>query len=228
MNKNTIVILTTVSPILMNNWIDKVPAVLQSWFCVEQIGNAIADILLGYTNPSGKLPSTFPVRWENCSAYKTYAVEVSISRYDDQIFVGYRYFDNNKIEPLFSFEFGLSYTTFEFSDLNISKNHFTQDKQIEILFKVKNSGTRTGKEVVQLYISDLKSSLPRSVKELKRFSKIELNPGELKEVKFILTPDDFKFFDPEIDNWKLEHGEFQIIIGNSSRDIKLSASLFFE
>lgn len=227
-NKNTIVVLTTGSPVLMNNWIDKVPAILQSWFGGEQIGNAIADILLGYTNPSGKLPITFPVRWEDCSAYKTYAVEDSISRYDDQIFVGYRHFDKYNIEPQFPFGFGLSYTTFEFSDLRISKNKFTPDEQIEIFCKIKNTGNRTGKEIVQLYISDLKSSLPRPVKELKRFSKIELNPGESKEVKFILNSEDFKFFDPDIDDWKLEPSEFKIMIGNSSRDIKLSTNIFIE
>lgn len=227
-NKNTIVILTTGSPVLMNNWIDKVPAVLQTWFGGEQIGNAIADILLGNTNPSCKLPITFPIQWEDCSAFKTYTVEDGVSRYNDQIFVGYRHFDKYNIEPLFPFGFGLSYSTFEFSDLKVSKNNFTQDEQIEISCKVKNTGTRTGKEVVQLYIIDLKSSLPRPVKELKRFSKIELNPGESKEIRFILNSEDFKFFEPDIDDWKLESGEFKIMIGNSSRDIKLSTNIFIE
>lgn len=227
-NKNTIVILTTGSPVLMNNWIDKVHAVLQSWFGGEQIGNAIADIILGNTNPSGKLPITFPVRWEDCSAYKTYSVENGISRYDDQIFVGYRHFDKYNIEPLFPFGFGLSYTTFEFSDLKISKNHFTHSEMIEVSFKIKNTGKRKGKEIAQLYVSDLVSSLPRPVKELKRFSKIELNPGESKEVKFILSSEDFKFFDPDIDDWKFEPGEFKIMIGHSSRDIKLSTNIIID
>lgn len=220
-NPNTVVILTTGSPVLMTQWIEKVPALIELWFAGEEIGNAIASVLLGEVNPSGKLPMTFPVNWEDCSAYNSYKKESGITRYDDGIFVGYRHFDKNGINPLFPFGFGLSYTAFEYFDLKINKSKFSKNEEIEISFKVKNTGNVKGKEVPQLYISDPICSAERPIRELKRFTKIELIPNEIKEVKFILNDEDFKFYDVSLHDWKIEKGEFIISIGRSSHDIPL-------
>lgn len=221
-NPRTIVILTTGSPVLMNEWIDKVPAVLESWFAGEQIGNAIAEVILGETNPSGKLPITFPMRWEDCSAYETYKKEVGVSKYTDGIFVGYRHFEKYNIKPLFPFGFGLSYTQFEYSDIKVNKNKLGKNDSLIVSFKIKNVGERKGKEVAQLYISDPVCSVERPVKELKRFAKVELNPGEVKEISFTIYPKDLMFYDK---SWKIENGEFVLMIGSSSSDIKLKTAI---
>ena len=173
-NKNTIVVLTTGSPVLMSEWLNDVPGLMEAWFAGEQAGNAIAEVLLGETNPSGKLPMTFPVKWEDCSAFDTYMKEDSITRYEDGIYVGYRHFEKNKIKPLFPFGYGLSYTNFEYSGLNLSSKEINRNNKLRISFKLKNTGKVRGAEVVQLYIKDLVSSLDRPQKELKGFNKIEL------------------------------------------------------
>lgn len=221
-NPNTVVILTTGSPVLMNEWIDKVPAVLESWFAGEQIGNAIVEILIGEVNPSGKLPITFPVSWEDCSAFGTYKQESGISKYNDGIFVGYRHFEKHNIKPLFPFGFGLSYTQFYYSDINLSKSKLTQNDSLIVSFRVRNIGKLRGKEIVQLYISDPVCSVERPIKELKKFAKVELVPGEEKEISFTIHPDDLMFYDKL---WKVESGEFIIMIGSSSSDIKLKSSI---
>uniref|UniRef100_A0A832DFI2 Beta-glucosidase n=1 Tax=Ignavibacterium album TaxID=591197 RepID=A0A832DFI2_9BACT len=221
-NPNIVVILTTGSPVLMNEWIDKVPAVIESWFAGEQIGNAIAEILIGEVNPSGKLPITFPVRWEDCSAFGTYKQESGISKYSDGIFVGYRHFEKNNIKPQFPFGFGLSYTQFNYSDISLSKDKLTQNDSVIVSFRLRNIGKLKGKEVVQLYISDPVCSVERPIKELKKFVKVELVPGEEKEIHFTIQPDDLMYYDK---SWKVENGEFIIMIGSSSSDIKLKSSI---
>lgn len=221
-NPNTVVILTTGSPVLMNEWIDKVPAVLESWFAGEQIGNVIAEILIGEVNPSGKLPITFPIRWEDCSAFGTYKQKRGISEYTDGIFVGYRHFENHKIKPLFPFGFGLSYTQFNYSDITLSKNELTKNDSVIVSFRLRNIGKFRGKEIVQLYISDPVCSVERPLKELKKFAKVELAPGEEKQISFTIHPDDFMFYDK---SWKVENGEFIIMIGSSSSDIRLKSSI---
>ncbi|MFN4111587.1 MAG: glycoside hydrolase family 3 C-terminal domain-containing protein, partial [Ignavibacteria bacterium] len=224
-NKNTIVILTTGSPVLMNQWIDSVPVILESWFGGEQIGNAIAEILIGETNPSGKLPITFPFKWEDCSSFTTYMKEDSISRYDDGIFIGYRHFDKNNIKPLFPFGFGLSYTTFEFNNLRTYKDSIKLNEKIMLSFTLKNTGLLSGKEVAQLYIKPLNTKTERAIKELKRFQKVNLESGEEKIITFILSDDDFKYYDENKKEWTLEAGEYEILIGSSSEDIKLRTKI---
>jgi beta-glucosidase len=221
-NKNTIVVLTTGSPVLMSEWIKNTKAILQTWFAGEQIGNAVAEILLGETNPSGKLPITFPIRWEDCSAYPYYMKDDSITRYDDGIFVGYRHFEKYNIKPLFPFGYGLSYTTFELSDLKLSKSNLSIGDSLKIMLKVKNVGSRKGKEVVQLYVGAKESRIERPIKELKRFQKIELNSGEDEEISFYLTTDDLKYYDELSSSWKVEDGKYQIFIGNSSDNLSLT------
>lgn len=221
-NKNTIVVLATGSPVLMNEWVDNVSGLIEAWFAGEQAGNAIAEVLIGETNPSGKLPMTFPKRWDDCSAFNTYKKEDGTTRYEDGIYVGYRHFEKNKIEPLFPFGYGLSYTTFNYSDLNLSSKEISQDEKLIVRTKIKNTGKVGGSEIVQLYIKDIQSSLDCPEKELKGFKKVYLKAGEEKTIEFALDKSALSFFDPKIKNWVAEASEFEVLIGSSSKEIKLN------
>jgi len=217
-NKNTIVVITSGSPVLMSNWLDKVNAVVETWFGGDEIGNAVADVLTGKYNPSGKLPITFPKKWEDCSAYDSYHKQDSISNYSDGIFVGYRYFDKENIEPLFPFGYGLSYTQFSFNNMKV----MTSGDNFIVTFDIKNTGNIKGAEVPQLYIHDMNPIIEKAPKELKRFSRVTIEPGETKNVEFKLTKNDFKYYDSSNHNWTVNPGDYEILVGSSSRDIKLS------
>jgi len=213
LNENVVVVINSGSPVLMDKWINKVDGILEIWFGGEEIGNAVADVLLGNYNPSGKLPVTFPKSWEDCPAYKTYKAKDGVTYYSEGIFVGYRHFDKYNVQPLFPFGYGLSYTTFEYSNLQVIGK--------EISLELKNSGNFTGSEVVQLYIKDAEASVEKPEKELKGFKKIMLKPGETKKINFTLDHKSLSFFDPSANAWKFEPGKYVIMIGSSSRDIKL-------
>ena len=210
-------------------WLDKVPAVIQSWYLGTMIGPSMADVISGKTNPSGKLPFSFPKRLEDNGAHSFGAESYpGIERegkspqqqYLEDILVGYRWHDTKKIPAMFPFGHGLSYTTFEYGKASLSPNMMEGDKSITVSVPVTNIGKVAGKEVVQLYIADEKSSLPRPLKELKGFKKVELNPSQTEVVKFEITPDDLKFFDDKAHEWIAEPGKFKVYIGSSSTDIK--------
>ena len=220
-NKNVIVVLNSGSPVIMNNWINKVSGVLEAWFGGEEVGNAIADVLLGDYNPSGKLPVTFPKSWKDCSAYKTYKAQDSVSNYSDGIFVGYRHFDKDNIQPLFPFGFGLSYTKFSYSGLKIEPAT-DSDGNFKIAFKVENSGKVLGTEIPQLYLSMLNSKVARPAKELKAFDRITLKPGETKEVEFYVNRNALAYFNDKNESWITEPGKVKVMVGSSSRDIRLA------
>ena len=220
-NKNTVVVLTTGSPVLMDKWLDNVSGLIEAWFAGEQAGNAIAEVLLGETNPSGKLPMTFPKRWEDCSAFDSYKKLDSTTIYEDGIYVGYRHFEKKNIQPLFPFGFGLSYTTFKYNDLKLSSKEIAKNDKLTVTINVKNTGKVKGSEVVQLYVRDLESSIDRPVKELKGFKKVSLNPGEERIVEFPIDQKTLSFFNPKLKDWTTESGEFEILIGSSSQDIQL-------
>jgi beta-glucosidase len=220
-NKNTIVVLNVGSPVEMP-WIDQVPAVVQLWYDSQEQGNALADILFGDENPSGKLPTTFPVRLEDNPAYINYPGENGKVRYGEGIFVGYRYYDKKKLEPLFPFGHGLSYTTFKHSNLKLSAKSITPDQTLKVKVDVTNTGRLAGKEIVQLYVRDVKSTFARPEKELKAFEKVELNPKQTKTITFTLDREAFWYFDTVKNAWSTEPGEFEILVGASSRDIRLS------
>lgn len=215
-NKNLIVVLTTGSPVLMDRWIDKVDGLIEAWFAGEQAGNAIAEVLLGETNPSGKLPITFPKRWEDCSAYPTYKKEDGITRYKDGIYVGYRHFEKNNIKTLFPFGYGLSYSSFNYNDLKLSSKEIDANDKLLVSLKLKNTSNLKGSEIVQLYIKDVNSSIDRPVKELKGFKKVNLNPGEERTVEMTIDKNALSFFDPKTKKWVAESGEFEILVGSSS------------
>ena len=218
-NPKTIVVMTSGAPILMNDWIDKIPSVIQAFYYGQEGGNAIADVLLGKISPSGKLPATFLKRWEDSPAFGNYPGDGEKVEYKEGIFVGYRWFDAKNIEPLFPFGHGLSYTNFEYSNLKLIKG---KTGELSVQFDIKNTGKRDGAEAAQLYVQDLKSSLSRPLKELKGFEKVFLKSGEKKNISIQLKQDAFAFYDPTKSSWIAEKGDFKILVGSSSRDIRLS------
>jgi beta-glucosidase len=202
-------------------WINEVNSLLEAYYPGEEGGNAIANVLFGKVNPSGKLPETFPVKVSDNPAFGNYPGANNVVNYAEGIYVGYRHYDTRNIEPLFPFGHGLSYTTFEYKDLKIIK----KGKVIFARFSVKNRGGADGSEVAQLYIHDLVSSENRPLKELKNFEKIFLKAGETKHISFEITDEDLSFFSAKQNNWVLESGEFEVLIGSSSRDIRLKKKL---
>lgn len=217
-NPNTIVVMQTGSPVFMP-WLDKVAAVVQAWYPGQEGGNAIADVLLGNVNPAGKLPFSFISSYDHSPAFKDYKDKSLKSPYAEGIFVGYRYLDKHRIKPLFPFGHGLSYTTFRYSGLKVEPepgNH-----TFKVSLKITNTGKRAGTEIVQLYISDIESSLERPEKELKGFARIHLNPGQSKTVTLKLNSGSFAFFDPNPDRWRVETGDFEVSVGSSSEQIQL-------
>jgi beta-glucosidase len=221
-NKNTIVVLNVGSAVEMP-WIDKVPAVLQLWYDGQEQGNALADILFGDETPSGKLPTTFPVRLEDNPAYTNYPGENGRVRYGEGIFVGYRYYDKKKLAPLFPFGHGLSYTTFKYGNLRLSAKSITPSQTLKVKADVTNTGKVPGREIVQLYVRDVKSTFARPEKELKAFQKVELKPGQTRTVTFSLDREAFWYFDAVKNTWATETGEFEILVAASSRDIRLNS-----
>ncbi len=218
-NPHTIVVLNTGSPITMP-WIDHVAAVLQAWYPGQECGNAIADVLFGDVIPSGKLPQTFPVRVEDNPAYLNFPGENGKVYYGEGLFVGYRYYDKKRIAPLFPFGFGLSYTTFGYGSLRLSAQKITPDVTLEVSVEVTNTGSRAGKEVVQLYVRDRQARLQRPDKELKSFAKVHLEPGESKTVTLSIGRSELAYYDDRAHQWVAEAGEFEVLVGASSQDIR--------
>ncbi|MBN1693755.1 MAG: glycoside hydrolase family 3 C-terminal domain-containing protein [Dehalococcoidales bacterium] len=219
-NPDTVVVLNNGSPLAMDPWLKKVSAVVEALFPGQECGNAIADVLFGDVNPSGKLPDTFPRRYQDNPAFAHYPGANGKVHYKEGIFVGYRHYDAKNIEPLFPFGHGLSYTSFQYGNLKVSPARARAGGKISVSIDIKNTGKVAGKEVVQLYVSDLKSSLPRPPKELKAFQKMNILPDETKTVKFALDNEAFSFYDPALKQWVSEPGDFEILVGSSSRDIR--------
>ncbi len=217
-NPRTIVVMTSGAPILMRDWLDKVPGVVQSFYYGQEGGNALADILLGKHSPSGKLPVTLPKRWEDSSAFGRFPGDGKSLVYSEGVFVGYRWFDKEKIEPEFPFGFGLSYTSFQYLNPSLSE---TPEGDLNVTVRVKNTGKRDGSEVVQLYVEDLKSTVPRPPRELKGIGKVFLKAGESRPVTIPFRKKDLAFYDTTTSSWKAEAGDFSILIGSSSRHIRL-------
>jgi beta-glucosidase len=223
-NKNTIVVIVAGSPVTMTKWIGRVPAVVQAWYGGQEAGHAIGDILFGLQNPSGKLPVTFPKQWPDSPAYGNYPGERLHVAYAEGIYVGYRGFDKRDVEPLFPFGHGLSYTKFDYSGLKIMPAKVPAGKLVVVTMQVRNSGSRAGAEIVQLYVHDVKASVDRPLKELKGFQRVTLNSGEERKVSFTLDKAAMSFFSTAKDDWVAESGAFEVWIGASSRDIRLKGA----
>lgn len=219
-NPNLAVVFVSGNAVAMP-WIDRVPAVLEAWYSGSEAGNALADVLFGAVNPSGKLPFTFPVRLEDCSAHSAgeYPGEGQVV-YRDGIFVGYRWIEKERIEPLFSFGHGLSYTTFDIANVRADRTSLATTGRLRVSADVTNTGGRAGAEVVQLYIGDKLSSLPRPVKELKGFEKVYLAPGQSRTVTFEIDPGMLACYDDAKGAWVAEPSEFTAYVGAASDDIR--------
>lgn len=229
-NKNLVVVNISGTGVAMP-WVNKVPAILQAWYLGNETGNAIADVLSGDVNPSGKLPYTYYADLMQCGAHKLgeypgtpskdkFGNEIFDMPYNEGIYVGYRFIDKNKLKPTFPFGHGLSYTTFNYGKATIDKTKGSRKDTFTVSVPVTNTGKRAGSEIVELFISDSKSSIDRPVKELKGFSKVALAPGETKTVTFEITEPDLSFFDADKHEWVCEPGDFEAIIGASSADIR--------
>ena len=223
-NPNTVVVLHNGSPVEMP-WIGRVKAVLEAYLGGQAVGLAEVRVLFGDVNPSGHLPETFPLRLADNPSYLFYGGEGNVAEYREGIFVGYRYYDRKEAEVLFPFGHGLSYTSFAYSDLRLSASEITDQDTLTASVRVKNTGKCAGKEVVQLYVGDVESSVFRPVRELKGFEKVALEPGEEKEVSFTLDKRSFAYWNTQIHDWHVESGAFAIEIGHSSRDIALRAEV---
>jgi beta-glucosidase len=227
-NPHTIVVFNTGDPVTMTKWLDTTPALLDMWYGGQEAGAALASILFGDFNPSGKLPVSFPKKWEDSPAYGHYPGENLEVNYAEGIYVGYRYFDTKNVEPQFPFGFGLSYSTFGFSGLTVTPFKTSGKTGLPgsvVTLKVRNTGTRAGAEVVQLYVHDGHSKIDRPVRELKGFERVELKPGESRTVRFTLDREALSYWSPTAKGWVAEPGKFEIQVGDSSRDIRLRGIL---
>lgn len=222
--KNIIVVLSNGAPIEMP-WLGKVKAVLEAYLGGQALGGAIAELLFGDAVPCGKLAETFPKKLSDNPSYLNFPGEGDTVEYREGLFVGYRYYDKKQIEPLFPFGYGLSYTTFEYSNITADKEEISDKDTVKVSVNIKNTGKVSGKEIVQLYVRDVESSVIRPDKELKGFEKVELKPGEEKTVCFTLDKRSFAYYNVDIKDWYVESGVFEILIGISSEDIKLKKNI---
>ncbi|HHV09193.1 MAG TPA: glycosyl hydrolase [Clostridiales bacterium] len=222
--ENVVIVLHNGSPVEMP-WIKKVKGVIECYLGGEAVGSAQVDILFGDVNPSGKLPESFPIKLQDNSSYLYFGGEGDIVEYREGVFVGYRYYDKKEIEVLFPFGHGLSYTEFEYSDLKLDKEQMKDTENLRVSVIVKNTGAMKGKEVVQLYVGCEGGSIIRPLKELRGFEKLELMPGESKEVTFTLDKRAFAYWNTTLHDWHVETGAYKIMVGRSSRDIVLEQEI---
>ena len=231
-NPNTVIILVAGSPIDVSDWYDNVPAILNAWYPGMMGGNALARILFGDVNPSGKLPVTYPKKLDDHPAHKSKdrfpgdLKEMKIY-YEEGIYVGYRYFDDNQIDPFFPFGFGLSYTNFTLSNLRLDKDILKTKGAFNISVDIENIGEMAGSEVIQVYIEDDECSVNRPPKELQGFEKVYLEPGEKKTIEITLDESTLEFYSDKKGKFIIEEGSFTIYVGTSSRDLPISTKLKF-
>ena len=224
---NVVVVLCNGSAIEMP-WASKVKGIIEGYLGGQASGGAIADLLFGDANPCGKLAETFPKKLSDNPSYLNFPGEGDRVEYKEGLFVGYRYYDKKEMEVLFPFGHGLSYTTFEYTHIEVDKKAILDSDSVTVKVNVKNTGNVTGKEIVQLYVNDVESRVIRPDKELKGFEKIQLQPGEEKVVTFVLGKRAFAFYDVDLKDWLVETGDFNILVGDSSKNILLSESIRVE
>ena len=227
-NPRTVVVLQTGGPVEMP-WLDRVAAVIEAWYPGQEAGNAIADVLFGDAEPGGRLPQSFPTKWTDNPTQsqdaEVYPGKDGKVRYEEGVFIGYRHYDKTGIAPLFPFGFGLSYTQFALSDLQVDASRFEAEGEVSVSLDVANTGARTGSTVVQLYVGDEQASVPRPKRELKGFAKLALQPGEHRRVQLTLDARAFAFYRTAAKHWLVEPGQFTIEVGTSAADLPLAAEL---
>lgn len=222
--ENIVVVLHNGSPVSMP-WKDKVKGIVEAYLGGQAVGKAVANVLYGKVNPSGKLAETFPLRLEDTPCYLTYGKGIDRSEYTEGVFVGYRYYTSKNQEVLFPFGHGLSYTTFAYSNLCLDRTEMLDTEMLNVTVDVKNTGKRSGKEVVQLYVSPPATSVSRPIKELRGFEKVELAPGEKKTVTFRLSGRAFSYWNMEVSDWFVENGDYQIQVGKDASEVILAKQL---
>jgi len=222
-NPNTVVVLTAGGNVDMTQWMDDVPAVLHAWYPGQEGGTALAQILFGDYSPSGKLPASFERRWEDNPTFHSYYPPKGENRvaYAEGVFVGYRHYDRSPTKPVFAFGYGLSYARFEYGNLSVTPQTGNLNEPVQVSFDVRNTGRREAAEVAELYVGDTHASVPRPLKELKGFAKVNLRPGETKHVTLQLDRRAFAFYDVTKKDWSIEPGDFRILVGGSSDRIQL-------
>jgi beta-glucosidase len=230
-NKNTVVVLTSGGSADMNGWLDSVPALIQAWYPGQEGGTALAQILFGEVNPSGRLPVTFERRWEDNPTYANYypAADTKRVEYKEGVFVGYRGYERNNTKPLFPFGHGLSYTTFKYSNLSVKPvtggTAASAGPRYEVSFDVQNTGSREGADVAQVYIGDRHAKVPRPGKELKGFAKVNLRPGGTTRLVVALDARALSYFDVSAKQWRADPGDFDVLVGRSSEQIELRGKI---
>ena len=219
-NKNLAVVIISGNCVEMP-WVDEVPAILQGWYFGSEAGNAIADVIFGQCNPCGKLPFTIARKLEDFAPHSIgeYPGENHEVQYKEGIFVGYRWFDKEQMQVSYPFGFGLSYTTFEISEPKLEKSGYGMDEQIKAVVTVSNTGSVAGRETVQLYVRDEVASMTRNVKDLRGIAQVDLQPGESRDVEFVIGRDDLGFYNQKLE-FITEPGEFTLMAGSNSRDVK--------
>ena len=226
-NKNTIVVMTSGGGVDMTAWIDRVPALLEAWYPGQEGGTALAQLVFGEFNPSGRLPISMERRWEDNATHDTYYPKDDGKKveYSEGVFVGYRHFDKSAVKPLFPFGYGLSYTSFAYKNLTISSP--SADQEVSVAFDVTNTGTRAGADVAEVYVGDRHAPVPRPVKELKGFAKVSLNPGETRNVTVKLNRRAFSYYDVKKHSWTVAPGDFDLFVARSAADIELTGKVVF-
>jgi beta-glucosidase len=227
-NKNAIVVVTSGGGVDMSKWLDSVSALIQAWYPGQEGGRALAQVLFGEVNPSGRLPVTFERRWEDNPAHASYypmAADTKRVEYKEGIFVGYRGYEHNNTKPLFPFGHGMSYTTFKYSKLSVKPVTNGGGPHYEVSFDVQNTGSREGADVAQVYIGDTHAKVPRPAKELKGFAKVDLRPGETRRVVVPLDSRALSYYDASAKQWRAEPGDFEVLVGRSSERIELRGKL---
>ena len=224
-NKNTVVVMTSGGGVDMTAWVDHVPALLEAWYPGQEGGTAVAQVLFGEFNPSGRLPISIERRWEDDAAYNSYYPKEGSKKveYSEGIFVGYRHFDKSAVKPLFPFGYGLSYTSFTYKNLTISPA--SSDDQVAVAFDITNTGSRAGADVAEVFVGDHHAPVPRPVKELKGFAKVNLNPGETKNVSVKLDRRAFSYYDVKTHAWTVAPGDFDLFVARSAADIELTGKV---
>ncbi len=225
-NKNVIVVITSGGGVDMQPWLDRVPALFEAWYPGQEGGTALAQLLFGDHNPSGKLPMSFERRWEDSAVHDSYYPKGSEKKvtYTEGLFVGYRHFDKAEVKPLFPFGFGLSYTTFAYKNLSITPARASGNQAVTVSFDLTNSGRRAGAEIAEVYVGESHPSVPRPMKELKGFAKVQLNAGETRHVSVKLDRRAFAYYNLKNHDWAVDAGDFNVYVGSSSAKIELKGT----
>jgi len=226
-NKNAVVVVTSGGAVDTNAWLDRVPALFEAWYPGQEGGTALAQLLFGDFSPSGKLPVSFERRWDDSAVHDSYYPKDSEKKvaYTEGVFLGYRHFDKTGIKPQFSFGYGLSYTSFIYRNLSINPPRASGDQPVTVSFDVTNTGKRAGTEVAEVYVGESHSKIPRPVKELKGFVKVQLNPGETRRVSLALDRRAFSYYDVSKHGWTVDAGDFNIYVAHSASQVDLTGTI---